>query len=148
MGKALKNLEAKRKDEFSDWSKEGCIKLLHQGMNEGHGLYPPPHVLPYKSIGMVDLQRNRSLLPKEYKFYKRPLSRREHKKKKVHKKVEDELPTSMDSISLPLNLKNTFWNGERWCGMKFSPRVAEVANGYEMLHDELVRSQNRLKNTK
>jgi hypothetical protein len=94
------------------------------------------------------LQRDRSLLPKKYKFYTRPSSHKEHKKKKVPKQVEDELPKSMDSVPLPLNLKNSFWNGERWCGIEFSPRTAEIANGYEMLHDELVRSQNRLKNTK
>jgi len=98
--------------------------------------------------GMVDLQRDRSLLP-NYKFYKRPSSRKEEKKKEVSSKIlEDELPKSMDSISLPLNLKSTFWNGECWCGVEFSPRNAQVANGYQMLHEELTKSQNRLKNTK
>lgn len=97
---------------------------------------------------MVDLQRDRSLLPK-YKFYKRPHSRKcEHKKKEAPKQLDDELPKSMESVSLPLNLKNTFWNGERWCGVEFSPRNAEVANGYQMLHEELTNSHNRLKNTK
>jgi hypothetical protein len=97
---------------------------------------------------MVDLQRDRLLLPK-YKYYKRPYSQKEKMKKKSPTKfLEDELPKSMDSISLPLNLKNTYWNGEHWCGVEFSPRTAHVVNGYQMLHEELTKSQNRLKNTK
>lgn len=51
MGKKLQELEAKRKLEFSDWSMEGCKQQLQQSLNEGEGLYPPPHVLPYKPIG-------------------------------------------------------------------------------------------------
>lgn len=52
MGKKLQELEAKRKFEYSDWSREGCIQQYKRGLNEGEGLHPPPHVLPYKPIGI------------------------------------------------------------------------------------------------
>jgi hypothetical protein len=52
LGKKLQELETKRKVKFNYWSREGCMKLLQRGLNEGEGLYPPPHVLSYKPIGM------------------------------------------------------------------------------------------------
>lgn len=93
------------------------------------------------------MQRDRSMVP-EFKYFKRPHSRKEKKKKLTPKLVDEDLPKSMDSVSLPLNLKSTFWNGERWCGLDFSPRIAEYANGYQLLNEELTKSQLRLKNTK
>lgn len=52
MGKALKDLEANKTNEKNEWSREGCYNQMERGLNEGCGLYPPPHVLPYKPIGM------------------------------------------------------------------------------------------------
>ncbi|XP_073388617.1 uncharacterized protein [Physcomitrium patens] len=53
----------------------------------------------------------------------------------------------MDSVSLRLNVKSASWNGEQWCSLGFSPRNAEVANGYAMLRDEVTKSHNRLHHT-
>lgn len=98
--------------------------------------------------GVVDVSRDRSLLPVQYRVYKRPHSRREGCRKETLDPVPEEIPKSMDSVSLRLNVKSASWNGEQWCSLGFSPRNAEVANGYAMLRDEVTKSHNRLHHTK
>ena len=89
------------------------------------------------------MKRDRSLLPETFQFFKGPHPPPKHKEPPAQ---EEDDPPLGDSVALPLTLKNTFWNGERWCSVDFSPRMAEVSNGYQLLHEELQKSQIRLKN--
>lgn len=91
------------------------------------------------------MKRDRSLLPETFQFFKVPHHGPHTPKHKEPPAQEEEDPLG-DSVALPLTLKNTVWNGERWCSMDFSPRMAEVSNGYQLLHEELQKSQKRLKN--
>ncbi|XP_073386576.1 uncharacterized protein [Physcomitrium patens] len=147
MGKRVQEIESKRKQEPGEWTKEGCVLAYERGLQEGQGLHPPPHVLPYKPLGVVDVSRDRALLPVQYRVYKRSHSRREGCRKETPDPVPEEILKSMDSVSLPLNVKSASWNGEQWCSLGFSPRNAEVANGYAMLRDEVIKSHNRLHHT-
>lgn len=96
------------------------------------------------SLGLVDVERGRSLLPETYKFYKggpKPSPRQEQPN-------EETPPITTSSVTLPLTLKNTFWNGERWCSAEFSARTAKVLNGFELLQVELKQSEEHLHNVR
>ncbi|KAH7437913.1 hypothetical protein KP509_05G095100 [Ceratopteris richardii] len=57
--------------------------------------------------------------------------------------VED-IPADVEPLMLPTRLKGCYWNGERWCGTPFLPRLASARNGYELLHEKIMKSHKTL----
>ncbi|MCO5551909.1 hypothetical protein L7F22_005416 [Adiantum nelumboides] len=88
--------------------------------------------------GTPDLKRDRSLLPKCYMLY----HSRYFQKDEVNE-VED-IPADAEPLVLPMRLKGCYWNGERWCGTPFLPRLASARNGYEYLDDKIRKSHKSL----
>ncbi len=88
--------------------------------------------------GVIDLKRDRSLLPKAYQFFKTPhIDVQEID-------VEDEEPPREDTTVLPLKLRLGIFQGESWCKPSFSQTEAPYANGSVMLNEELLTSHRRL----
>lgn len=88
--------------------------------------------------GTPDLKRDRSLLPESFKLYH---SRFVEEKENLE---NEDMPIDSEPLVLPMRLKGCYWNGERWCGTPFLPRLASARNGFEFLHEKIKKSHRHL----
>eukprot|EP01018_Ginkgo_biloba_P012112 Gb_37424 [translate_table: standard] len=119
------------------WSKSFLETQLRSARSGTKGLKASP-VAPYVPLGTPNLKIHASSMPVKYQASTTYIS------KDGERNSFDDMSIDGECCLLPTRLRNCYWNGDRWCATMFKPRFASASNGYELLSQEIGKSQARL----